>query len=103
MSDRIVVLRPLLFEQGFGLAVAFLLAPVHRYRISPVMPVHRACVEADRSAALHQTPAQVDIVTRRAITWVETGDRNERASAERHVATGDVLRKRIAQQYVHRP
>ena len=68
-----------------------------------MMPIHRAGVKPDASAARLQSPADVDVVAGRAIARIESADRLQCRSPERHVASGNVLGFGIGNQHVHRP
>src|ERR671932_2686734 len=57
MSDTVVLLGPLLFEQGLRLPIAALLLPVGAHRVAPMVPDHSGGGGAQRPTSLVGTPA----------------------------------------------
>jgi hypothetical protein len=89
-------------QPGLPLAVADLLGPVRFHARSVVMPYERGRSEADLPAPRLQPPADVHVIARSKVDWIEAADGEERVAAERHVATGHVLRETIVEQHVCR-
>ena len=63
MAGDVVLLRPFLFQQRLGLAVALLLLPVRAHRVAAMVPDHGGGTEPQRPAPFAQPPADVDVVT----------------------------------------
>src|SRR5690242_9039097 len=78
MTDGVVLLRPLAFEVGFGVAIVPLLTPKAPDRIAAVMPDDRRRAEAQCPPAVLQAPADVHVVAGDAESGVEPADRSQR-------------------------
>src|SRR5919204_2744455 len=103
MSDRVVLLGPLLFEQGLGLPIAALLLPVGAHRVAPVVPDHSSGAEPERPATLLQAPADVHIVAGDAVAGIKPPDRLQGLLAEGHIAARNMLRLAVREQDMRRP
>src|SRR2546422_5847608 len=62
MLGRVVLLRPLPFQQGLGPTVSLLLFPVSDHRVAAVVPDDRCRAEPERPALLLDLPADIDVV-----------------------------------------
>jgi hypothetical protein len=102
MTERVVFLWPLPLECRLGFAVSRLLTPVRADSVPPMMPYYSRGAEAECPAARLQTPADINVVARRAELRIEPADRLEAVCSKRRVATRDVLRDFICQQHVRR-
>src|SRR2546428_498400 len=83
VPNVVVLLRPFALQHRLGAAIADLLPPVGAHRIATVVPHHGGRVEAERPAAILQSPAHVDVVASRSEPGIEPTDRLEVGRAER--------------------
>src|SRR5262245_60889753 len=98
MADRVVLLRPLAFQQRLGLAIAILLLPERADRVAAMMPDDRGRTESQRPALIVQPPADVHIVARDAILGIKPADRLQARFPKRHVAARNMLGLLIGEQ-----
>ena len=99
-AGRAEILEMLVAQHRLGLAVAGLLAEVGADLEPAVMPDHGGGAEADHVAALHQPPADIDVVARLAVFGIEAADLVQRPFVIGHVAARHVLGNRVGQQHV---
>jgi hypothetical protein len=92
----------LLEEHGFSLAIAHLLLQIGLDGLAPVVPHDGRWTEADAMAAFLQTPANVDIITRRRVGRIKAADLSQRIFAERHITAWDVFGGVIVEQNMRR-
>src|SRR4029077_14839754 len=102
LPEKVEAERVLRVDERLGLAVPPLLHAISGYCIAAEMPHHGGRAKADDIAGVLKAPADVDVVARGAIDWVETAEPDQRLAAEGHVAAGDVLRDFVAEQYMRR-
>ena len=98
VAESVVFFRPFGFQQGFGLAVAALLAKVATDRIAAAVPNHGSRMETQRPAALHDAPADIDVVAGHAVCDIKATDGQQVLATEGHVAAGNVLSGIIGEQ-----
>ena len=77
-ADRVKPFRMLLEEHGFSLAIAHLLLQIGLDGLATVVPHDGRWTEADAMAAFLQTPADVDIITRRRVGRIKAADLGQR-------------------------
>src|SRR5205823_846667 len=101
-SDTVILLGPLLFQQGLSVPIASLLVPVGAHRVPPVVPDHSGGAEPERPATLLQPPAHVHIVAGDAVAEIKPPDRLQRLLAEGHIAARNMLRLAVRKQDMNR-
>src|SRR2546422_3079831 len=100
MSHRVVLLRPLSFQHGLGLAVASLLSPIGADRIAAMMPNDRCRAKPQCPTFLLQSPANIDVIACDTELRVECADGFEAGFAKSHVAARNVFGLSIREQHM---
>src|SRR5678815_281740 len=100
MPRGVVLLRPLLLQQGLRLSVTPLLSPKSGNRASAMMQNHRARRETKRPTAVLESPAEVHVIARHAKGRIEPADRVEAGFPHGHVAPRQMLREFVVEQHV---
>src|SRR5687767_8239652 len=100
MTNPVVFIGPLPFEQRLSFAISNLLTPVGADRASPVVPHDSRRIEAQGPATLLEPPTHVDIVTGGPKLGVESANLLQAALAEGHIAARDMLRLSVREQNV---
>ncbi len=90
----------LVAQHRLGLAITGLLAEVGAHLEPAVMPHHRRRAEPDDVTALHEPPADIDVVAGLAVLGIEAADFLQRPFVIGHVATGNVLGNRVGQEHM---
>jgi hypothetical protein len=101
-SEGIEMLRVLVDEQRFRLAITRLLSEVVRNGRTPVMPHKGGRCETDLPAAPLDAPTDVDIIPGLPEDHVEAPDVIQALFSKGHIATWDVLRETVGQHDVGR-
>src|SRR5262249_6153039 len=91
VSDTVVLLGPLCFEQRLGLAVPLLLFPIGFHDIAPVVPDKSPRVKANRAACLLHAPAQINVVARDPENGITAANLLQDVVPERHVAARNMF------------
>src|SRR5262249_24776157 len=103
MAPRAELVRMLLFEERFALAVSNLLSPVRAYRRATMVPDDGRRADPNAIATREQAPTDIDVISRLREDRIEAADLVERPFAERHVAARNVLRRPVVQHDVRGP
>ena len=90
-------------DERLGLAIAALLLEIGADGVAAEMPDDRRRAEPDRVAGVLKAPADVDVITSRAVDRVKAAERQQRVAAERHIAAGNVLGNLVADQDMRWP
>src|SRR5262249_3067603 len=80
------LLRVMGHQPGLALTVPYLLMPVGLHLRSMVVPDQRGRRKANLPAARLQPPADIDVIARAKIDWIEPPDREKRFAPKRHIA-----------------
>src|SRR5579872_6790509 len=97
MPGGIVLLRPLLLQQGFGLPVIQLLPPICPDGISAMMPHQCRGTETDRGAGCLKAPAEIHVVSGNPEPRIPAIHSQESITPEGCIAAGNVLRLGVGQ------
>src|SRR3989442_9277395 len=100
MSRRVVLLRPLSFQHGLGLAVTSLLSPIAADRIAAMMPDDRCWAKPQCPTFSLQSPANIDVIARDTELRVECADGFEAGFAKSYVAARNMFGLPIGEQHV---
>jgi hypothetical protein len=102
VAPAIELVRMLPLQKRLGDPIANLLPPERADGRSAMVPDQRRRAESKPVPAFEQPPADVDIISRRPVGRVESGNLIERPLPERHVAARDVLGGLIVQHDLSR-
>jgi hypothetical protein len=96
-------LRVVSHQPGFTLAVANLLAPISAHGLAVVMPDERGRRKSQLPVSRLQPPAHIDVVPSPEVNGIEAADFEKRVTAERHIATRNVLGDSIVEKHMGWP